>query len=322
MPNATARRLQLVAVLQARPGVTAGNLAERFATTERTIRRDIAGLRELGYRIEAVPGRAGGYTLGTGSARPPLALDDAEAVAVALGLRMLAEAGVRDVDDAAATAIAKLEQTLPSRVRARWAAIGSATSSARRRTTLVDADVLAMCAVACRSREALRIRHRRPASTPRGRDVQPYRVVHLAGRWYLVAYAVAVADWRVYRLDRIVDVRHLAVRFPTPPPPGDPVAFVTERLGAGAWPVHAVVRLPMDLESATTVVPPTLGTLVADGDDTTLLRIGSDDLGWVARQLARLELDFDVIAPPELSTALHDLGTALVERFGTSAAPP
>lgn len=317
MLNATARRLQLVAVLQARPGITGRALAERFTTTERTIRRDVAGLRELGYRIDAVPGRAGGYTLGTGSARPPLVLDDAEAVAVALGLRMVAEAGVRDVDDAAVTAIAKLEQMLPSRVRARLTAIGAVTSSGNRlRAALVDADVLATCAVACRSGEGLRIRNRRTGTPPRGQDVQPRRLVHLAGRWYMLAYAVAVTDWRVFRLDRVVDARPLATRFPTPTPPSDPIAFVSDRVAAAGWPIQAVVRLPMDVESAVTAVPPTLGTLVADGDDATLLRIGSDNLGWVARQLVRLELDFDVVAPHDLSIALYDLGAGLVERFG------
>src|ERR671912_509542 len=36
----TERRLEMLAVLQARPGITAAALAERFAVSERTARRD------------------------------------------------------------------------------------------------------------------------------------------------------------------------------------------------------------------------------------------------------------------------------------------
>ena len=47
-------------------------------------------LRSLGYPVDAVPGTAGGYRLGAGAALPPLLLDDEEAVAVAVGLRIAA----------------------------------------------------------------------------------------------------------------------------------------------------------------------------------------------------------------------------------------
>ena len=47
-------------------------------------------LRRLGYPVDAVPGTAGGYRLGAGAALPPLLLDDEEAVAVAIGLRIAA----------------------------------------------------------------------------------------------------------------------------------------------------------------------------------------------------------------------------------------
>ncbi|OPG04061.1 YafY family protein [Microbispora sp. GKU 823] len=51
MLSASARLLRLVSLLVARPSWTCAELAQRTAVTERTVRRDIAKLRELGYAV-------------------------------------------------------------------------------------------------------------------------------------------------------------------------------------------------------------------------------------------------------------------------------
>ena len=45
-----------------------------------------------------------------------------------------------------------------------------------------------------------------------------------------------------------------------------------------------------------------------------MLSLATDDLDWAARYLLYLNLDFDVLAPAALSTALHDLGDWLSRR--------
>ncbi|MFC4063056.1 helix-turn-helix transcriptional regulator, partial [Planomonospora corallina] len=63
MISTSARLLRLVSLLSTRPAWTCGELAERMAVTGRTVRRDVARLRELGYCIESDPGPWGGYRL-------------------------------------------------------------------------------------------------------------------------------------------------------------------------------------------------------------------------------------------------------------------
>ena len=109
----SARLLRLLGLLQARPTWTAPELAERLEVTTRTVRRDVTRLRDLGYPVDAEPGPHGGYRLGRGGSLPPLLLDDDEAVAVALGLRLAADGSVAGIDDATLSALAKLEQVLP-----------------------------------------------------------------------------------------------------------------------------------------------------------------------------------------------------------------
>jgi len=94
MLETSARLLRLLGLLQTRRDWTSAELATRLNVTTRTIRNDMARLRALGYPVEARPGVAGGYRLGTGGCLPPLLLDDEEAVAVAIGLRAAANGSV------------------------------------------------------------------------------------------------------------------------------------------------------------------------------------------------------------------------------------
>ncbi|NKY41029.1 helix-turn-helix transcriptional regulator, partial [Cellulomonas septica] len=82
MATTSARLLTLLGLLQSRPDWSGGELAERLDVTDRTVRNDVARLRDLGYPVDAVRGPAGRYRLGAGARVPPLLLDDAEAVAV------------------------------------------------------------------------------------------------------------------------------------------------------------------------------------------------------------------------------------------------
>ena len=57
----TGRTLQLLSLLQTRRLWRGAELAERLEVTERTVRRDVDRLRDLGYPVDATPGSDGGY---------------------------------------------------------------------------------------------------------------------------------------------------------------------------------------------------------------------------------------------------------------------
>src|SRR5436305_621887 len=142
----SARLLALLSLLQVRREWTGQELAERLDVGARTIRRDIDKLRSLGYPIEAAPGVAGGYRLGAGGELPPLLLDDAEAVAVAVGLRTAATGSISGIEDTSVQALAKLEQVLPGRLRRRVKALSATTSAFSVEGPRIDADLLATLA--------------------------------------------------------------------------------------------------------------------------------------------------------------------------------
>src|SRR5947208_1143598 len=119
MVQTSARLLALLSLLQQRREWSGPELAGRLEVGPRTIRRDVEKLRQLGYPIEAAPGIAGGYRLAAGAQMPPLLLDDAEAIAVAVGLRSAASGSISGIEEYSVRALAKLEQILPERLRDR-----------------------------------------------------------------------------------------------------------------------------------------------------------------------------------------------------------
>ncbi len=110
--------LTLLSMLQTRRDWPGRVLSERLAISDRTLRRDIDHLRELGYRIIAIKGPDGGYRLDAGSELPPLLFDDEQAVALALALRAAAVSGAAD-GEAALRALTTVRQVLPARLRHR-----------------------------------------------------------------------------------------------------------------------------------------------------------------------------------------------------------
>src|SRR3954470_1656854 len=126
MLNTSARLLRLLSLFQAQRYWSGSELAERLEVTGRTLRRDVDRLRSLGYPVHSSTGSAGGYQLGVGATLPPLLLDDEEAVAVAVGLRTAAAGWISGAEETSLRALGKIEQVLPSRLRHRVNAFGSA----------------------------------------------------------------------------------------------------------------------------------------------------------------------------------------------------
>lgn len=318
----SARLLRLLSLLQARPSWTAPELAERLDITERTVRRDVTRLRELGYPVDAEAGPHGGYRLGRGGALPPLLLDDDEAVAVAVGLRTAAGGTVAGIEESSQRALAKLERVLPARLRGRVTALSAATVPLTSPRPRVDADDLSAIAAACRDHETLRFDYCGNDGHPSRRTVEPLRLVHTGRLWYLVAWDADRRDWRTFRVDRIEGRPIPVARFaPRPPPADDIAAFVSRGTAVAAYPVHARVIVHAPLDAVAERISPTAGLLEATSDGSCVLLTGARTLSDLAYHLVTMDLEFTVDDPPELADHLLAIAQRL-ERAGGGAPVP
>ena len=86
MANTSSRALRLLSLLQTHRFWPGSELADRLEVSERTLRRDIERLRDLGYPVQSNRGVEGGYQLGRGGSMPPLVVDEDEAIAMVVAL--------------------------------------------------------------------------------------------------------------------------------------------------------------------------------------------------------------------------------------------
>ncbi len=296
--------LSLLALLQHRPWWTGAALAERLQVTDRTIRRDIDRLRTLGYPVEAMAGVSGGYQLGRGGKLPPLLLGDEEAMAVALGLRVAVDGSVTGLEEAAVSVLARLDQLLPHQLAARVRALHEATTHLESpRTEQVASEVLVAVGQACARSERIRFTYADRAGRASDRLVEPYRLVRVGARWYLVARDIDRRDWRTFRVDRLSGCERVGTPFTFQDPP-DPVALVRKGLRVRTYPFEARLRIDATAPEVAELIPGALGIVASDGSST-VVEVGSTSMGRMVRYLAGLPRPCSVLHPPELRRALH-----------------
>ncbi|HEX2130863.1 MAG TPA: YafY family protein [Actinophytocola sp.] len=311
----TERVLRLLGLLQRRPSWTATELAAELGVTDRSVRRDVERLRALGYPVHATAGVGGGYQLGAGTRLPPLLLDDEEAIATAVSLRLASGGTVAGTGEAALRALAKLDQVMPPRLRAEVRAVHGATETLVGPGVEIDAELLVTLARACRDAVRVRFRYAGRSGDATDRTAEPVRMVATSRRWYLMAWDVDRDDWRTFRLDRMREVAATTWRF-RPREHPDPVAHVQRSVTEAPYRYLARVRVHAPPERVRELVPPQVGRIEDDRDGWCVLVAGGDELDWLAVHVARLGFDAEVLEPPELREAAARLARRIAAMAG------
>ncbi|MDT0185624.1 WYL domain-containing protein [Microbacterium sp. ARD31] len=312
----SSRLFALLGHLQARATATGPELAALLGVGERTVRKDVERLRELGYPVEAVRGAAGGYRFGDHGRLPPLLLEADEAVAVAVGLGSVS--AVRGIEEAGALALAKLQHVLPDRLWRRVRAltestdVGPADTGTNVEAPAVDVVLLADLATAIRDREGLRLFHRPGGGGGEEERLEcdPYRLVSWQQRWYVVVRQRPDGRWRALRADwvelRTPGAGHFS---PAPLEGGDYAAFVLRDVAFSGWNVHCRIAVDAPAEEVLRRINPTVGVVEEVDADHCVLVTGADSVETVAVWIGMLGLDFHVAEPPELVAHLRTLAT-------------
>jgi predicted DNA-binding transcriptional regulator YafY len=223
---------------------------------------------------------------------------------------------VTGIQETSVRALAKLEQVLPSRLRHRVAALQTATVQIPAPGPTVDAHVLTAIAGACRDHQRLRFDYRDHDGSASIRTVEPHRLVHDRGRWYLVAWDVDRQDWRTFRGDRIQPRTPTGPRFvPRDPPDGDVVTYLLRGVGAATWRFRARVTVHAPAAAVAGRVPPAVLVEAVD-EHTCVVDVGSETPLLLAVYLGMIGADFEVAEPPELVEQLR----VLADRYRRASA--
>lgn len=317
MYSPVTRLLTVLELLQARPSITAAQLAQRLEVNGRSARRYITMLQDLGIPVEAVRGKYGGYRLRPGYKLPPLMLSEDEALAVTLGLLAAKQLGLSNTVPAIEGALAKVERVLPLAVRERVQAVqDSVTVDLNAPVSLAATTWLKVFTTAVQQTRRLTMRYQGSDGKESQRAFDCYGVLYRNGRWYAAGYCHLRQDVRVFRLDRVLEAELGDERF-VRPADFDSRTFVIERIAAipDTWQVQAL--LDTTLEAIRSQVPPEYATL-EERSDGVLLRMYEQDVDRAARFLVGLGCPLRVQQPPELLAALTRLAQTITRTVAES----
>ena len=307
----TARALRTLEILQTRPGVTAGELAERLGVTGRAARRYVAILREVGIPVDSVRGPYGGYRLGRGTRLPPVVFTQTEALGLVMtvldGQPAAADA---DTDDPVGAALGKVIQALPEDIGRQAAALREYASAVPDRyLARPDPATTSALVAAVAARRCVLLRYRSESGREWEPEVDPWAVVIRYGRWYLLCRSHHADAIRTYRVDRVRSVQQTTREF-EPPEGIDPVAVLEENLGTGwEFPTRVVFDAPLD--EVGPWIRPAMGRLEPAPDGCVLVGSTSNPAMYAQEWLTTVPLAFRVAGGPELRAAVATLASRL-----------
>lgn len=193
----------------------ADKLAAEFELSERTIYRDMSALIQMGIPIRSEAGV--GYQLKNGYFLPPLLFEKEEAIAAGFALKLLTTYSGDSSRKSSFNALKKIESVLPKKVRTDYLRELEVLDFVPRSLEITFSNEtfrLLMIAIKNRYRVDLEY-HTFRRDVPEIRQIEPMKLFFAPGQnnWYLDAFCLTRKDWRIFRLDRIVQVKMTETRF-------------------------------------------------------------------------------------------------------------
>jgi predicted DNA-binding transcriptional regulator YafY len=314
MYHPTSRVLTVLELLQSKPSITGPELAARLEMDVRTVRRYIAHLQDVGIPIEANIGRIGGYRLRPGFKLPPLIFTEEEATAIMLGLLASEWLSIGQSPTAIQGALAKVSRVLPLPARERLQAVSShLVLFPHDQQARPDASLLIDLSGAIHASQRITIDYRAANNKSTLRQVEPYGMTGWQGHWYLIGYCCLRQDYRVFRLDRIQEIKILSETFEKAKD-FDYEQFMLEKYRDRG--IQIEVEFQADLSTVQQRIPTAYGTLTPTPTGV-LFQKDYPDVTSMARYLMVVDLPFIIHHPPELRDALRQLGERMVQIAAT-----
>jgi proteasome accessory factor C len=143
------------------------------------------------------------------------------------------------------------------------------------------------------------------------RDVEPWAVFTTMGNWYLRAFCRSAGAERIFRVDRIRELRETEETFTPPAEVREPEIGYTP----GEEDIRAVILLRDRARWVAEYYPV---ELVSDDETGQVVRFSASDPLVVARLLIRLGQSAELLEGDEVEAALTDLRSRVLARYGAT----
>ena len=201
----TERLLSIVIYLLNHDTVNAGELAERFEVSKRTIMRDIEQISLAGIPIKSLPGVNGGYSIMEGYKIDGRRLNPDEQSSILTALEGFASAyDNRKYDEV----LKKISSILPKQQKQHlfldFGASGE-NSELQEKLKLIEKAIM--------NKNAVNISYVDASGQASYRLVEPLALSYRWYSWYLLAYCTIKQDYRIFKIARISELENTRTAF-------------------------------------------------------------------------------------------------------------
>lgn len=297
------RLFQIVYLLLDKGTLTAPELARALEVSVRTIYRDVEALSIAGVPVYASQGKNGGISLLPNYAFDKALLSDEEQNQILYAIQSL-RAAEQPVD-----ALLRKLGGLFQKENANWIEVDFSRWGMGR----TDTQKFERLKAALIGRRALEIVYCSSSGETNRREILPLKLVFKDKSWYLQAYCRMANDFRVFKVNRIVELTVLDERFsslPDAPPPLEPsgsIEMINSRVLLRFSPAVAF-RVYDEFDRASIQPQP---------DKSLLVTAYFPQDSWVVGYLHSFGTDVSILEPTELRRFVADYAKAIWEHHRT-----
>ena len=208
--NKQDRLERLIGLLRSADVWTSARLCRRLSTSPRTLMRDLAELRDLGYPIEADKGRGGGIRLSGRWGVDRLNLSDQEVISLLVSLAIteslrspLMSSSVQAIRQKIAQSFPNQQRQVINRLRLRILTGEPASNEVRASYQEPNAAVIEPVTSSFFKQKGLSIRYCAESGAMTERAIEPQCLLLNWPVWYVLAWDSLRDDVRLFRIDRI-----------------------------------------------------------------------------------------------------------------------
>lgn len=198
------RLFQIIYYLLDKGHTTASELAQRFEVSVRTIYRDVDALSAAGIPVCAEPGRNGGIHFLDGFTLEKVALSDHEKQEILTALQSLATVGPQSEHSVLQKISALFDVHTDSWLEVDFSRWGHAEQDQQKFVLLKNAIV---------HHKLLFLQYVGSNGSCVGRKIKPLKLLYKSGAWYVKAFCMKRQDFRIFKVNRMLDVQILEEMF-------------------------------------------------------------------------------------------------------------
>lgn len=198
------RLFKIIYYLLDKGQATAPELAKQFEVSVRTIYRDIDALSGAGVPVYTETGRNGGIYLMNGFVLDKAMLSKAEKQEILMALQSINAAQNKNVSHTLQKLSALFQQSSENWLEIDFSNWGN---------NAFDKERFELLKTAVIQRRTVKIQYANSYEEIGERIVQPLKLVYKSKAWYLKAFCTQKQDWRIFKLNRILDLTLLNDRF-------------------------------------------------------------------------------------------------------------